>query len=253
MSTDNAQFITDLCKQHGTHIALQLSGGRDSLATWSVLRDMGLLDAITVYWVNTGDAFPETLAIITEVRSQTPHFVEIAGNQPEVIGQFGMPTDILGRNCTPIGLMCGQGTVRMQDSYSCCGRVIMQPLHERMLADGITLIIRGQREQDSHKAPVKSGDTECGIQYLFPIEDWTEEEVDACVAESGLPRHPCYDFMTSTPDCMSCSGWWEERRAPYLKAHHPEAFAEYQRRLELIRASTERLIQTFNLEYGDDQ
>ena len=51
---------------------------------------------------------------------------------------------------------------------------------------------------------------------------------------------------------MSCSGWWDEGRAPFLRAHHPEAFAQYQRRLEIIRASTERLIQTFNLEYGED-
>lgn len=252
MNIDNAQFITDIVAAH-ERAALQLSGGRDSLATFAVLKALGLLDRITVYWLNTGDAFPETVAIINQVREQVPHFAEIAGNQPAVIAQFGMPTDILGRESTPIGLMCGQGTVHMQDSYSCCGRVIMQPMHERMLADGITLIIRGQRDSDSHKAPLRSGDTEHGIQYLFPVEAWSDEQVDACLAETGLPRHPCYDFMTTTPDCMSCSGWWNERRAPFLKAHHPEAFAEYQRRLELIRASTERLIQSFNLEYGEEQ
>ena len=247
----NEKIITDTVKAH-QRIALQLSGGRDSLAVWAVLDQLGLLDAVTVYWVNTGDAFPETLAIIDAIRAKTPHFIEIDGYQPEVVAAFGMPTDLLGRNCTPIGLMCGQGTVRMQDSYSCCGRVIMGPMHERMLEDGITLIIRGLRYDDVHKAPLKSGDTEHGIQYLFPIEDWTDATVDACLAEAGIPRHPCYDFMTSTPDCMSCSGWWEEGRAPFLRAHHPEAFAQYQRRLELIRASTERLIQTFNLEYGED-
>lgn len=251
MNMENAKNITDTVKNH-RRIALQLSGGRDSLATWVVIKELGLLDALTVYWVNTGDAFPETLEIIAAIRARTPHFVEIAGNQPEVIAAFGMPTDLLGRNCTPVGLICGQGTVHMQDSYSCCGRVIMQPLHERMLADGITLIIRGQREEDTHKAPLKSGDIEAGIQYLFPIESWTESEVDACLTATGLPRHRCYDFMTSTPDCMSCSGWWDERRSAYLRACHPEAYAEYQRRLELIRASTERLIQTFNLEYGED-
>lgn len=231
-------------------VALQVSMGRDSLACLYLLRDEGLLDHITVYWVNTGNAFPETLAIAEQVRAMVPHFVEIDGRQPEVIAAFGIPTDILSRSCTPIGVVCGQSAVRMQDSYSCCGRVIMQPLHERMLADGITLIIRGQRAGDSHKAPVVSGQWENGIQYLFPIESWTDADVAGYLAEAGAPVHPCYEFMSSCPDCMSCSGWWSEQRGAFLKARHPQAYEEYIHRLELIRSSTENLIQLFNIEYG---
>lgn len=231
-------------------VALQVSMGRDSLACLYLLKEAGLLDRVTVYWVNTGDAFPETLAIAEQVRALVPFFEEIAGNQPAVIEAFGIPTDILSRSCTPIGVMCGQSAVRMQDTYSCCGRVIMQPMHERMLADGVTLIVRGQRADDSHKAPVASGDWENGIQYLFPVENWTDEDVDAYLAKVGAPRNACYDYTTSAPDCMSCSGWWSDGRAGFLKEHHPEAWAEYMRRLELIRASTENLIQLFNVEYG---
>lgn len=244
----------ELTKAIGGHerIAMQVSGGRDSLACLYLLKDADLLDRVTVYWVNTGDAFPETLEIMEQVRDMCPSFVEIAGNQPEVIATFGMPTDILPRSCTPIGLMCGQGDVHMQDSYSCCGRVIMGPMHERMLADGVTLIIRGQRDGDSHKAPVKSGDWELGIQYLFPIEQWGDEDVEGYLTRVGAPRHPCYDFMSSTPDCMSCSGWWNEKRAPYLKACHPSAHDEYQRRLDLIRDNTSQLIAQFNIECGGE-
>lgn len=232
-------------------IALQVSMGRDSLACLYLLRDAGLLDRVTVYWVNTGDAFPETLEIAAQVRAMVPHFVEIAGNQPEVIETFGIPTDILSRSCTPIGVMCGKSAVRMQDTYSCCGRVIMQPLHERMIADGVTLIIRGQRECDSHKAPLASGDWELGIQYLFPIESWSDIDVEAYLAKVNAPRHACYDYgMTSAPDCKSCSGWWSDGRAHFLKECHPEAYDEYMRRLEAIRVSTEDLIMLFNVEYG---
>lgn len=251
MIKDNGKMITDIVAAH-ERIAVQVSMGRDSLAVLYILRDEGLLDQVTVYWVNTGDAFPETLAIAAQVREMVPHFVEIDGHQPDVIAAFGIPTDILSRNCTPIGIMCGQSAVRMQDTYSCCGRVIMQPLHERMLADGVTLIIRGQRADDSHKAPVVSGDWENGIQYLFPIETWTDADVSEYLAKVGAPVHPCYETMTSCPDCMTCSGWWSDGRAPFLKAHHPEAYAEYMRRLELIRASTANLIELFNLEYGGD-
>ena len=73
----------ELIKALGGHerIALQVSGGRDSLACFYLLKDAGLLDKVTVYWVNTGDAFPETIEIMDLVRDMTPHFVEISGNQ----------------------------------------------------------------------------------------------------------------------------------------------------------------------------
>lgn len=232
------------------NVALQVSMGRDSLACLYVLRDLGLLDKVTVYWVNSGRAFPETLEIADHVRSMAPRFVEIAGNQPEVIRQWGIPTDILPRSCTPIGVMCGKSDVRMQDTYSCCGRVIMGPLHERMISDGVTLIIRGQRADDSHKAPVVSGDWENGIQYLFPIEGWTGDDVSAFLNEVGAPRSRSYDFMDSTPDCMDCSGWWGENRGEFLRAHHPEAYTEFLRRLDLIRVANADLIQMFNLDFG---
>lgn len=244
------ETITKTIEAH-ERVGLQVSMGRDSLACLYLLRDAGLLDRITVYWVNTGDAFPETLEIAAQVRELVPHFVEIEGRQPEVIAHFGIPTDILSRNCTPIGVMCGQSAVRMQDTYSCCGRVIMGPLHERMIADGITLIIRGQRADDSHKAPVVSGDWELGIQYLFPIESWTDDDVDEFLRKVDAPRHPCYAYgISSTPDCMTCSGWWSDGRGRFMKAEHPEAYDEYMRRLELIRVSNENLIQLFNVEYG---
>lgn len=231
-------------------IALEVSGGRDSLACWYLLRAAGLLDRVTVYWVNTGNAFPETLAIMAHIEKLSPCFVEIAGRQPEVIARYGIPTDIMPRSCTPIGLMTGQGAVQMQDSYSCCARVIMQPMHERVTADGNTMIIRGQRADDSHKAPVKSGDWEQGIQYLFPIEDWSREQVDAYLLEQGAPRNRCYDFMNSTPDCMSCSGWWDEGRARFLRECYPASHERYQARLDTIRTATSQLIQLFNNEIG---
>lgn len=229
-------------------IALQVSGGRDSLACFYLLLEHGLLDRVTVYWLNTGDALPETITLMSEIRSLSPNFVEIDGKQPEIIARFGMPTDLLPRSCTPIGVATGQSNVLMQDSYSCCARVVMQPMHERMLSDGVTLIIRGQRKSDDHKAPLQSGDTELGIQYLFPIESWSDDQVNMYLQEQGAPVHPCYAFMDSMPDCKNCSGWWSEKRAAYLQAHHPEAHALYQSRLDLIRSLSDPQIYSFNAE-----
>ncbi|MFM0170609.1 phosphoadenosine phosphosulfate reductase family protein [Paraburkholderia sediminicola] len=88
-------------------IALQFSGGKDSLAMLHLMRKHW--DRMTVYWVNPGDAFPETIALVESVRALVPHFVEIAANQPQVIAQFDIPMDLLPASATSIGLSgCGR-------------------------------------------------------------------------------------------------------------------------------------------------
>lgn len=183
---ENYSELVSLLKQH-EKIGLQVSGGRDSIATFYLMREHGVLDRMTVYWVNTGDALPETLEIMAIIRHLSPSFVEIQGNQPEVIARFGIPSDIVPRSSTPIGIATSQSDVLMQDSYSCCARVVMEPMHRRVIEDGVTLIIRGQRNSDDHRAPLKSQDTELGIQYLFPIEDWSDDDVDAYLRDQGAP------------------------------------------------------------------
>ncbi|NTE96676.1 phosphoadenosine phosphosulfate reductase family protein [Agrobacterium tumefaciens] len=228
-------------------IALQVSGGRDSIACLFLLREH--LERVTVYWVNTGDAFPETLEVIRQVRELAPHFIEVQGRQPEVIAQFGMPTDLLPQSCTPIGVAAGKSAVLMQDTMSCCARVMMVPMQQQMVADGITLIIRGQKACDTNRAPFSSGYVENGIEYLFPIEGWSVAEVDAYLADVGAPVSPVYEQLHSMPDCMTCSGWWSDKRAQYLAQHHPEKSAEYQRRLGVICTETAAHINQFNHEF----
>ncbi|MBK3746216.1 phosphoadenosine phosphosulfate reductase family protein [Paraburkholderia aspalathi] len=242
--------MKEIIERHA-RIALQVSGGRDSIACLYMLRPF--LRQITVYWVNTGDAFPETLSIIDHVRAMAPNFIEVAGNQPAVIQQYGIPTDLLPQSSTPIGVMAGKSSVLMQDTLSCCSRVIMAPLHQAMLSHGITLIIRGQKACDTNRAPFNSGYVENGIEYLFPIEDWSADMVDAYLLAEGAPISPFYPQLHSTPDCMTCSGWWADQRAGYLKANHPEKYAEYQRRLGIICTETAAHIALFNTEFAGDQ
>lgn len=231
-------------------IALQVSGGRDSLACLYMMRPHW--DRLTVYWLNTGDAFPETAAIMAKVAAEVPHFVEIDGRQPEVITQHGIPTDILPAANTPIGIMGAGGGVLMQDRYSCCWRVLMEPLHRRMIEDGITLIVRGQKAKDRLKAPIQTGSIIDGIEYLFPIEDWTAQEVDIFLeTEEGVELPPFYATMKTAPDCMTCSAWWEENRAQYLKSRYPDQHALYQERLDVIRIAVDESIGNFNIEVAN--
>jgi 3'-phosphoadenosine 5'-phosphosulfate sulfotransferase (PAPS reductase)/FAD synthetase len=231
-------------------IGLQLSGGKDSIACVYLLRPY--LDRITVYWVNTGAAYPETIDVIDALREFIPNFVEISGNQPSVIEQFGIPSDVVPASRTPMGLFGSGSNERMiQDRYSCCMRTIMFPLHQRMIDDGITLVIRGQKTADRLKSTARSGDVIDGIEFLFPVEDWTSDRVMAYLRSVNAPISRVYDVLAGTPDCINCSGWWEERAAKYLKSHHPIAYAEVQRRLDDINAAVSEHITAFNREVAE--
>lgn len=227
-------------------IALQVSGGRDSIACLTLLKPHW--DRLTVYWLNTGAAYPETVALMDKIAAQVPRFVRIEGRQPQVIEQFGLPTDILPANATPMGIAgSGQG-VPMQDRYSCCLRSIMLPLHERMVADGITLIIRGQKNADRLKSTLRSGQVENGIEYLFPIEDWDARQVMRFLQDQGAPIPRFYEMLNGAPDCMTCSAWWEEGAARYLRRYHYPQYLENQKRLDIINQAVGEHIAAFNKE-----
>lgn len=237
--------IEKVIARHG-RIGLQFSGGKDSLACLYLLRPYW--DRLTVYWLNSGDVFPETAHLIEQVRRQVPQFAEIAGNVRDVQARFGIPSDIVPASSTPLGRMVGHAAPLIQDRYSCCFKTVMEPMHLRMIADGITLIIRGQRADDKLKAPIRSGTVDAGIEYLFPIEDWTARMVIAYLREQDAPVPRFYQVLGSAPDCMSCSAWWDEGRANYLKRYHHDAYLQYQARLDTINAAVGAHIATFNKE-----
>lgn len=223
-------------------VALHFSGGRDSLALLLAMRPYW--DRVTVYYTNSGDAYPETQALVDAVKSVVPHFVQIEGRVKQVHEEMGWPSDVMQPGA---GFAFAKedidGYVPLIDRHNCCFHSIMKPMHERMQADGITLLLRGQRDEDTTKSHVKSGDVIEGLQLLFPIAHWSTDQVEQYIASQGVPLPPYYAAgLTSAPDCMRCTAWLEHGAHKYLMKNHTEVASEVNARLKKIRVVVEPFI-----------
>lgn len=218
---------------HHTRIAFQFSGGRDSTAALHVLRL--LWDKMTIYTLNTGDAWPETLRV-TDAMEQLVgrEFTVIRSDAPAYWRVMGNPSDVVPTGRTPMGLLVNGGAP-ISDRFACCTANIMRPMHERMAADGITLIVRGTRAADYEVPPVLSGERDDQFEYLYPIEDWSDAQVAEYIEHHQLPVSPVY--AAGAPhgsDCLHCTAWWDDGRLPYLREHYPVAFQRFERHVARV-------------------
>ena len=100
------------------NIALQFSGGKDSLAVAYLLRPHW--DRLTFYHVDTGDLLPEIRAIVDEVEKIVPRFVRINTDSNSWREKFGYPSDLVPTSCSPSGVMIGMAPRRIVDRHDCC-------------------------------------------------------------------------------------------------------------------------------------
>jgi 3'-phosphoadenosine 5'-phosphosulfate sulfotransferase (PAPS reductase)/FAD synthetase len=213
-------------------VACSFSGGKDSLACVYLLREY--LDDITIYHLDTGDLLPEMCESVARVEAFAPHFVRINTDVTAWIAAHGLPTDLLPFSAHPVGVLMGQASAKLVSRYECCWNNIMWPLFERMRDDGNTLLIRGTKRIDMPRLPKASGDTEGAVEFWYPIQEWSSEQVFAYLRDQGAPLPRFYDYVVNSSDCARCSAYWGEGRAAYLKKYHPELWAEYDARLQVV-------------------
>jgi len=218
-------------------IAFQFSGGKDSTACLMLLKPYW--NQFTVYFCDSGDSMPETLAAVNQVAAMVPRFELIAGRVRETRATWGMPTDVLPWTSAYAAHHHNTGyTLLMQDRVACCSRSVMAPLHERMHADGITLIIRGQKDADQHKGGLKSGDVAEGIEFLYPVQGWTDAQCFDFMRWNGIEPQRFYaEGLTNSGGCATCTAWCEDDRAAYLSKYHPAQFLEYRANMRAIAAA----------------
>jgi 3'-phosphoadenosine 5'-phosphosulfate sulfotransferase (PAPS reductase)/FAD synthetase len=219
----------------GRSVALNFSGGKDSLACLYLLRPF-LNRYITVYWLNTGDGCPETLEVIRQVREWVPRFVELRSNVQDWRDTNGIPSDLVPAKGHVIAGLYGMSDTRVSNRFDCCYHNIMAPMHARMLADGINMVLRGTKVADTGRVPALgwAGDYE----VVLPLLDWSHADVFDYLNAAGAPTNAIYEHFKgiSAPECLGCTAWWDDGKAAYLKACQPDELPRYRGQLQIIKA-----------------
>lgn len=229
-------------------IAFQFSGGKDSVAALFLLREHW--SRLQVYFCDGGDTPAETQAVVRHVAAMVPRFSRIAGRVLETRARYGLPTDLLPWSSAPAAHHHNSGeSPLMQDRVACCSRSIMAPLHERMVQDGITLIIRGQKDADAHKGQFRSGDTADGFEFLFPVQDWTDDMCLEAMLASGVPMPNYYSAgLRHSGDCATCTAWCEPGKGAHLAKSEPLKFMKYRANMAIIAAAVAPALNNFQKE-----
>jgi phosphoadenosine phosphosulfate reductase len=192
---------------------LQFSGGADSLATLFVKRPEW--SELTVLWCDTGAAYPDTRSLVDKVFALVPNFREVKSDKPKWEAQNGLAVDVVPERATLLGsIIHSPPPAQLYTSHlRCCSANIWAPLDTASRELGATVIIRGQREQEANKAPIKSGHRDpSGILYEFPIEGWSRDDVYGYCLKVCPDLFPAYylNGEVSGHDCWDCIAYLKE-------------------------------------------
>lgn len=233
------------------------SGGKDSLAVLHLLREHW--GRILVVWTNPGEALLELRAQMDAIRAMVPHFLELSSDLDADIVAHGMPVDLLPSQNTVLRAHIEDvPTVLMRPWQMCCETNLWEPMRalmERLIPQGYTLAIRGQKNADPKTPRTRSGDRFGQLELWYPIEDWTDADVFAFLAEQGIDLPPQYEFFNASLDCWGCTAHLGEHagKLAYLRQHHPDKADVLRQRVILIRDAARQELDHMDNFLGDER
>lgn len=205
-------------------VALQFSAGKDSAACLWMLQPFW--DQLTVVWCNMGNPYQETVEYMEKVAALVPRFEIVRGNQPEWIVGNGYPADIVPARLEGLGSIASGEIVKVAPFWKCCQANAWEPLQKWVKQGHYDGIIRGQKNSDTMKAPLQSGDVVDGVEYCFPLEGVSDLEVVRYLGEK-LPASYLRGLETSL-DCLNCTAYASDNvaRVQELRRTNPSVYQE---------------------------
>jgi 3'-phosphoadenosine 5'-phosphosulfate sulfotransferase (PAPS reductase)/FAD synthetase len=237
--------LAEKIAQH-ERFALQFSGGKDSLACLYLLKPWW--DKLVVLWGNPGDEFPEIAAQIQRI-GKLVRVVEVRGNS-RYDSAAAYPVDVLPLRATPVGRAIEPegARVTLQSKFDCCWRNFWQPMTEKVKELGITLLIRGQRDSEFLRAPIRDDSRDpSGAEIFLPIREWSQQDVVDYLVSQDVELPVYYQYMSAGPKCLHCTAWLDDQKGKlaYLRRFHPDSAQEYSRRMMLVSVELEHAAAEF--------
>lgn len=199
--------------QNSKRAVVQVSGGKDSLAMVELLRPH-LRPCDRVLMLLTDDA-PSAVHLISQ------ELLEEFGERFEIVYSESSVDRRVHGDPSPVVLSdqpLFADVANTRTAFDCCYKNIMAPLHQATLSLEPDLIIRGQKECDSQRSPVRHLDVIDGITFCYPVHDWSDEKVKLFLADR-LPEF--YDVCSDAPDCETCTGYWGRGHQEWLQRVSP--------------------------------
>lgn len=208
------------------------SGGKDSRALVELFRPH--LGGIVVYHNDTGDLWPETVEYVAAVAATVPHFRRIETDAPAWIEANGLPSPLVHISRSADYARWTRDTVPpVRLSLDCCAANQWRPIADTLAADGITLVLHGQRACDYGTGEPVPWPLPAGISEWPAIASWSDADVFAYLGDQGVTLAPFVGGRAPPgQDCATCpAGWTNRGRSDYLAKHHPALAARYFRHL----------------------
>jgi 3'-phosphoadenosine 5'-phosphosulfate sulfotransferase (PAPS reductase)/FAD synthetase len=188
---------------------LQFSGGKDSLACLYLLeKEWGELMVLVA---DTGDWGEEREAEMTAVERMVPHFRRVKGDRGRFVREVGWPVDMLPWQGTKLGnAVMGSTPVQFAAAHDCCMQTMWLPMAEAVREEGARIVYRGVRAEDKRRPPVPDGAVIDGVEYRFPVYNWTQRQVLDYLGDKA----PAYVGRgeSASADCEHCTAYLDENR-----------------------------------------
>lgn len=228
-------------------IAVQLSGGKDSIACLHLARTQE--HKIFAVFGNPGNPYPHVIEYIETICKDWNIELHYAFPETPVLDSInhdGLPVDLL-----PVwasneadyfaGLKKGYRT-KMQSGIACCAKHLWIPIHQKVKELQPDEIWRGSKLSDDHvtKGPYFDHD---GLKFVCPLWEWTDKDVYQYLELHDIELPLQYkEGITHSLDCIECTSWLDGEselgRAKFTRQYYPVQFERLKTKLALIEMET---------------